>query len=1171
MTPSTPSLPRGASKTAALTLLAALLALPAVGQQAPQPAAAAATQTEAEREAARKQAELEAAIAAERAAPPTGAVVTLSPFEVTADSNNGYQARNTMSGTRLNSKLEDLASSITVVTKEQLLDTAAIDINDIFSNEGNTEGIYQYTDFTIDRGFTVDNVAQSPETANRVRGLGQANLASNNFARSKAIPVDTYNVDSVEISRGPNSNIFGLGEAAGTINLIRGNANLSRDTSQVSMRVDDRGSYRGTFDFNRVLVDNTLAVRLAGVHDNVEYVRKPSRDRTNRLTASLSYRPFSNTTIRGSYEAYSNYASRANSTTPRDTITEWRAAGSPVWDPLFNNTGGWRLLNGTTYTAVTAAQEATLLPRGINPNGTGFWNRPSLFVNPTGEIGLYTVGRTSTTASPAGANTQLRYQQIGTALQRGGGVFGVPLSPLYQQPGVTDQSIYDWEDINFAAPNFAHKKANIYQVELEQWILKGDRHQLAFQAGYLREEIDTESRSYIGASDGAPPVIQVDINERLLDGSVNPYFLMPYFGGSEMQTFKRPETNDNMRATLAYQLDLSREQGALKWLGRHNFAAYGEFRQNIFAQNSNGLRYRDQIVSPEAWWTPANIANIPGAGPENRFFTRYYAGGPVNAAGSVIDVAPASPTSLNGTQTLRYFNGVTGQWVNESVEVDEVYFALGKQKNQIRTQGLVWQGFLFNDRIVPTLGWRKDKNRSVNNVAVPLKADGRLDESFLDQFPDRWIESEGPTTTRGVVVRPFYGWDGIESRAAQGNRVASVLSNLRFHYNESDSFQPAPAAYNLFGELLPDPTGSGEDYGFSFSALDDKFYVRVNFYDTRQNDARNGGTAVIGTRPIRLDFDASGDASSFNPLGGNNGGDNFDLEDTVSGWLIALNPTLTLAQLQAETYKIMGVTQEYVDSLKNRTLSDVNNVQSKGTEVEISYNPSRFWTLKATITRQEAIDTSISPNIQRYIDERMPFWTTIRVPTGISPITGTQLPNAGRLWWEVGGVLNATGTNIPQNFYTVNVDAPYKLAVTNSGKPRPQTREWRANLTTNYKLAGLFGDHKYLKNMSVGGTARWEDEAIVGFLAGPADADGAVRQLDGNKPIYDKARASMDLMVNYNLKMFNNRVNARLQLNVRNVFEDGRLQAVSYNPDGTPWNFRIIDPRQFILTATFDL
>src|SRR5689334_7403440 len=42
-------------------------------------------------------------------------VVTLSPFEVKADTK-GYYNANTMSGTRFNSKIDDLASSITVMT-----------------------------------------------------------------------------------------------------------------------------------------------------------------------------------------------------------------------------------------------------------------------------------------------------------------------------------------------------------------------------------------------------------------------------------------------------------------------------------------------------------------------------------------------------------------------------------------------------------------------------------------------------------------------------------------------------------------------------------------------------------------------------------------------------------------------------------------------------------------------------------------------------------------------------------------------------------------------------------------------------------------------------------------------------------------------------------------------
>lgn len=39
---------------------------------------------------------------------------------------------------------------------------------------------------------------------------------------------------------------------------------------------------------------------------------------------------------------------------------------------------------------------------------------------------------------------------------------------------------------------------------------------------------------------------------------------------------------------------------------------------------------------------------------------------------------------------------------------------------------------------------------------------------------------------------------------------------------------------------------------------------------------------------------------------------------------------------------------------------------------------------------------------------------------------------------------------------------------------------------------------------------------------------------------------------------------------IRNAFEGGLLQTVGVNPDGSGYNFRIIDPRQFILTATFD-
>ena len=62
--------------------------------------------------------------------PPGDEVLELSPFEVIADTK-GYLASNTMSGTRLNAKIEDLGASITVITKQQLIDTV-LEINDQF-------------------------------------------------------------------------------------------------------------------------------------------------------------------------------------------------------------------------------------------------------------------------------------------------------------------------------------------------------------------------------------------------------------------------------------------------------------------------------------------------------------------------------------------------------------------------------------------------------------------------------------------------------------------------------------------------------------------------------------------------------------------------------------------------------------------------------------------------------------------------------------------------------------------------------------------------------------------------------------------------------------------------------------------------------------------------------
>ena len=99
--------------------------------------------------------------------------LVLSPFTVIED-DKGYQAFNTLAGTRINSKLEDLGASITVVTKQQLEDTAVLDINDLFRYEASTEGTDDFTQFTPNRtGGVGDNIQGDPARANRIPSATQ--------------------------------------------------------------------------------------------------------------------------------------------------------------------------------------------------------------------------------------------------------------------------------------------------------------------------------------------------------------------------------------------------------------------------------------------------------------------------------------------------------------------------------------------------------------------------------------------------------------------------------------------------------------------------------------------------------------------------------------------------------------------------------------------------------------------------------------------------------------------------------------------------------------------------------------------------------------------------------------------------------------------------------------
>ncbi len=850
---------------------------------------------------------------------PGSEVVQLSPFTVETGDESGYYASNTLSGTRLNTRIEDLASSITVVTKQQMQDMAALDINDIFLYEANTEGTGTYTEFSVGRGGDVNDAIQNdPHTANRVRGIASANTARGNYATNSSIPIDIYNIDAVEISRGPNSNIFGLGNASGTVNIIPTRARLRGQTSQVVARVDSYGGYRASLDLNRPIIEGRLAVRASAMFESRGFERKPSDETTRRQQVLFTAQPFKNTTIRGSFECYSQYARRPNSITPRDTITYWNSAGRPTWDPVTFTAS----VNGAPIGTFATNQDGNL-PLGLRTQGTGFYNRPSMFID-DGGVQYWSVNRTTSGSNANSPNTNVRFVESGTDIMR----LRDSQFPLFTTPGISDRSLYDWTSINYIAPNYSQNNANTFNVEIDQFILNTPRQVLAVQLGWFREDIERYSRNFIN---GNSAVLNVDVNERLLDGSANPYFLRPYLGASEPTAFDSPSLNDIYRAQLAYQLDLTRSQN--RWVaafGKHSISAYGENRTI-----TNGtFRFWEIVLSDHSWLNTANRANSAAAA---RSYTRYYIG---DAVGQNIDYAPPALYNLAGTYDFNWRNGSTGQWITESAEFGEAArSAAGRDQRNIRTKGLVTQNFFWGGRIVTIIGWRNDNQRGRSSFGPVVDPNtGLVDFSPMDEWLD-WTEREGDTKTKGIVFKP--------------------LSWLNLHYNESDSFLPANVQYNLFGGLLPNPTGTGEDYGFSLNLFQSKLIVRLNKYENFSKNSRGGDGGIVATRANRMDF----------------GNDRHNLEDWARN-VVTLRyqnrgQVPTDAQLLTEVSALMGVPEDFISNIQGRSISSTSDVSGEGYELEIAYNPSRFWTFKFTGARQESIDDNLAPDIARYLEQRL--------------------------------------------------------------------------------------------------------------------------------------------------------------------------------------------------------
>ena len=1140
-----------------LAQLCLILTAPfAAAQTAPNPSAADAR---AERTAVVPVEENKDAIPADKE------VVTLSPFEVKADTK-GYYNANTMSGTRFNSKLSDLGASVTVMTKEQMTDFAMLDINDVFNYVAGAEGTGTFTSVTVDRNGSVsDGVQLDPNNANRIRGLASANISFGNYETMGRVPVDPINIDGIEVSRGPNANVFGLGNPSGTLNQVPSSANLSRERSFVQFRADSYDGYRTAIDLNRTLIKGRLAVRFSAVNQHDGFIRKPSGVDTERYNGMIKYQPFKNTTISASLSYYHSYGNRPNSIPPRDSISYWLASGKPTWDPVAQvvHVNGTTLgpftastYNGPDYfnNAFTGNNHSYLF---IDQGGIGYFAAPSGFTNTTPLAG-------ATTAGPTSGATTVRFMSptAASGLIQGRSA----LQPLFTTtPTVSDKSIYDWTAVNISAVNRDWDTMLTSNVTLDQVFLNTPRQLLVAQLGFFREDSQRFRRDYIGIANdnGASGQLFVDVNEKLLDGSPNPYFLRTYIGQDQPRTTYQPAKWDTYRAQLAYKLDLTQEKGWMKYLGLHTLTGYNEYKYRINRRYS----YREAMLDPKTWIPAGQSRGNQGAitgGPAaalaiTRSYLRFYVG---DATGNNVDYAP---TDLQqGTYNFVWGNTTTGVFNREPtlVGLAAVTDSTGGGSNTkviLKTNGGVLQSHFLDDRLVTTFGLREDEQDfQPGGTPQKLNADGiTFDYSSIDHWNPTVRVIKGQTKQGGAVLRPFRD-TAFVNRMAQGGGASSffadLLNGLSFTYNKSDSFVPQNPVINLQQVNLPNPTGQGKDYGFGLSMMGGNLNLRFNHFDTTQLNKSGGDAGTIAQRVTRIDITSSAV---------------FLLTTQATAWVTAQNPAFTATQVQDEVARQIGVTTALQNTLIQEfnagTLSSTQDQRSKGNEIEINYNPSRFLTVSASATDTQTVNSNVSADIQAWLDSRLPVWTTIKDPRGADHILGTADDATPVNWWTT----NYGGSQTPQQNYVQFVQTPFSLVRQLEGKSNPQVGRYATKVSASYKLAG-FSDNKVLKNMTAGGSWRWEAKKAIGYFGVP-DSAGIFQSLDASRPVYDKAHNYFDLFASYRTSLWSNKIRATFQFNVRNIQESGRLQPVAADPNGVPNTYRIVDPRQFILTASFEL
>jgi iron complex outermembrane receptor protein len=180
------------------------------------------------------------------ATPADSEVITLEDFVVTSSKAIGYRANNAISATGIGTKTGDTPLAISVVTSELIADTGLNDMREALN--------------------MVPGVLTNPRSESGVTIRGFGGLISYRNGQYRRQLMTTWNMDQIEVIKGPAAIFFGAVRPGGIINNVTAKPVFGESFTDVKLSVGNDDYLKGELYSNQVVNDKfAYRVGLGGI------------------------------------------------------------------------------------------------------------------------------------------------------------------------------------------------------------------------------------------------------------------------------------------------------------------------------------------------------------------------------------------------------------------------------------------------------------------------------------------------------------------------------------------------------------------------------------------------------------------------------------------------------------------------------------------------------------------------------------------------------------------------------------------------------------------------------------------------------------------------------------------------------------------------------------------